>query len=65
MPTAASVAYAAEAGLAPIATGGLRTGMDVARALALGACAAGMARPVLQAALEGGVEGAEAMAAPI
>ncbi|MDD9936285.1 MAG: type 2 isopentenyl-diphosphate Delta-isomerase [Myxococcales bacterium] len=60
IPTAASVVYAREAGLVPIATGGIKSGLDVARALALGAHAAGIARPVLQALREGGRQGAEA-----
>jgi isopentenyl-diphosphate delta-isomerase len=60
VPTAAAVRYAADAGLTPIATGGIKTGLDVARAIALGAHAAGLARPVLQAFREGGRAGAEA-----
>lgn len=60
VPTAASVAYVAGAGLTPIATGGIRTGLDVARAIALGARAAGIARPMLQALRSGGRSAAEA-----
>jgi isopentenyl-diphosphate delta-isomerase len=56
IPTAASVAYCAEAGLEVIATGGIRDGHDVARALALGARAAGLAAPLLQAQRAGGVD---------
>lgn len=58
IPTAASVHYCASAGLSTIATGGIRTGVDVARAIALGAECAGIARVVYQAFLEGGTEGA-------
>lgn len=61
VPTGASVAYVAGCGLPAIATGGIRNGLDVARSIALGASAAGLARPVLQAFMEGGREGAEAL----
>ncbi len=61
VPTAASVAITAAAGFETIiATGGVFTGSDVARAIALGASAAGIARPVLQAHRKGGRAGAEA-----
>jgi isopentenyl-diphosphate Delta-isomerase len=58
IPTAASVRYCVEAGITTIATGGIRSGMDVARAIALGASCAGIARNVYQAFLEGSVDGA-------
>jgi isopentenyl-diphosphate Delta-isomerase len=60
VPTAASVAYCKRAGHLVIATGGIRTGVDVARAIALGATAGGIARTALQALREGGEKGAEA-----
>ncbi len=59
VPTAASVLCARSEGLRVVATGGIRTGLDVARALALGAEVAGIARSALQAFFEGGEAGAE------
>jgi isopentenyl-diphosphate delta-isomerase len=60
IPTAASVAWMASAGFdTVIATGGVATGLDVAKAIALGASAAGIARPVLQALTSGGRAAAE------
>jgi isopentenyl-diphosphate Delta-isomerase len=64
IPTAAAVAWlAAEgvpaAGVAVVASGGLRTGLDVARALALGATLGGLAQPMLRAVQSGGRPGGE------
>jgi isopentenyl-diphosphate delta-isomerase len=58
IPTGASVGVLADLGLSIIATGGLRTGTDVAHALALGATAGGLAAPVLRAYKSGGYDGA-------
>ncbi|MGH8913590.1 MAG: type 2 isopentenyl-diphosphate Delta-isomerase [Acidimicrobiia bacterium] len=53
IPTAISILEARGAGLPVVATGGVRTGLDAAKALALGATAVGLGRPVLTAAIEG------------
>ena len=59
IPTAAAVTFAVQGGVKTIASGGLRNGHDVARALALGADIASMALPFLRAVrAEGGVEAA-------
>lgn len=68
VPTAASVAIAAAARprfRTIIATGGVASGLDVARAIALGATAAGIARPVLQAFANGGRDAAIAFLADV
>jgi isopentenyl-diphosphate delta-isomerase len=60
IPTAASVAWTASVGFETvIATGGITSGLDVAKAIALGATCAGIARPVLRALVSGGRAAAE------
>ncbi len=49
IPTPASLVLA-DVGLPTVATGGVRSGLDVAKGIALGATAAGMAKPMLEAA---------------
>ena len=65
IPTAAAVAWLAEevlpaAGVDLVASGGIRSGLDLARALALGARVGGLAQPALRAVQEGGRAGGEA-----
>jgi isopentenyl-diphosphate delta-isomerase len=57
IPTAASVVYAARAGLNVIASGGIRGAVDAAAALALGAHAVSLALPFFRAFNEGGLPG--------
>jgi isopentenyl-diphosphate delta-isomerase len=54
IPTAASLLELKGLGLKLIAGGGIRTGMQAAKALSLGASAAAMALPVLRAYIAGG-----------
>ncbi|HVZ73577.1 MAG TPA: type 2 isopentenyl-diphosphate Delta-isomerase [Polyangia bacterium] len=70
LPTAAAVAWLAEAGLpaagvALVASGGIRSGLDAARALALGARVAGVAQPAMRAVRDGGKEGGAAFLARV
>ena len=66
IPTAGSVLQVATGNFQTvIATGGVATGLDVARAIALGAHGAGMARPVIQALDRDGIPGATALLAQV
>lgn len=59
VPTAASVCELRGLDLSLIASGGIRTGLQAAKSLALGAKLAGVALPVLRAYSSGGIEGVE------
>jgi isopentenyl-diphosphate delta-isomerase len=61
IPTAASVAQLSGLGVGTCATGGIQSGLDIAKAIALGATCGGMARPVLQALSRGGLPEARAL----
>lgn len=56
IPTAPLVAATRPFNGKILASGGLRTGMDLAKSIAMGAVAGGMALPLIQAALKGGAE---------
>jgi isopentenyl-diphosphate delta-isomerase len=58
IPTAAALLGLRSLGLELIASGGIRTGVDVAKVIALGARVAGVALPVFRAYREGGPEAA-------
>jgi len=59
IPTAASVVQTVEEGLEVCATGGMKNGLMIAKAIAMGASCGGLARVVLQAYADGGKEGAK------
>jgi len=60
IPTAASVLEVRSVSTIPvIASGGIRNGLDVARAISIGADMSAMALPVMKAVLKGGSEGAK------
>jgi isopentenyl-diphosphate delta-isomerase len=58
IPTAASLLQLRGLGLTAVASGGIRNGLEVAKAIALGAALAGVALPVYQAYRSGGIDGA-------
>lgn len=60
LPTAASLLELRGTGLRAVASGGIRNGLEAAKAIALGAWIVGSALPVYQAYREGGVAGARA-----
>ncbi len=65
VPTAVATVACASHGLTTIASGGMRSGYDVARALALGAAMGGLAAPALRAQRAGGTEAIDALLAQV
>lgn len=61
IPTAASLAMLRGSGLELIASGGLRTGLEMAKAIALGARLCGAALPIYRAYRDAGIDGALAL----
>lgn len=59
LPTVVSLLQVKDVGLPMIATGGIRSGLDVAKALVLGANMVGIGRQMLAAAMEGPDEAVE------
>jgi isopentenyl-diphosphate delta-isomerase len=65
IPTAASLAMLRGSGLDLIASGGVRNGLDMAKAIALGARLCGAALPIYRAYRAGGVDAAAALVAQL
>ncbi len=55
IPTAVSTAWMVDQGFSVISSGGIRSGLDMARAVAMGAALTGVAAPLIQAREKGGI----------